>query len=121
MGLLDQGKARLNHRDEKTTAHIGGGAAGEELLGWYDAESLYLLGGPTYNRVARYMRDEGASFPVKEATLRKHLTEEKILLPAEDGHSADVIRVGGETKRALCLSRARVAELVGDLPQEKMG
>jgi len=120
LGLLTQGKARLERRDG-LPSHIGGGAAGEELLGWYDAEYLYLLGGPTYNRVARYMRDEGAFFPVKEATLRKYLLEERVLLPAEDGHNADVIRIGGETKRALCLSRARVIELVGDLPPEKMG
>ena len=119
LSLLAQGKARLNRRDG--LAHIGGGAAGEELLGWYDAEFLYILGGAAYNRVARFMRDEGALFPVKEPALRKYMIEEQILQPAEEGRTADVIRVGDETRRALRLSRAQVIEIAGDLPREKDG
>ena len=117
IGLLAQGKARLDRRDG--LAHIGGGVAGEEFLGWYDTDYLYLLGGPTYNRVARYLRDEGAFFPVKELALRKFLVEERILLTGEDEHNTDVIRVGDTIRRALRLDRARVAELVGELPPEQ--
>lgn len=111
--LLAQGKIYLDHKD--VTGRIGGGVAGEELIGWYDDQSLYLLGKVAYNRAARFLRDQGEAFPIKESTLRKYLIEEGILRPAQD-KTSDVIRVGNGTRRVLCIDRQRVEEIAGELP-----
>lgn len=112
--LLAQGRVRLEAQDGRGVT-IGGGAVGSELLGWYDTEFVYLLPGASYNRVARFLRDEGARFPVKETTLRKHLAEEGYLLRhhkqeggREVNRSTDTVRIGDDTPRTLWLYRAKV-------------
>ncbi len=119
-GLLAQGKVHLEHKGGK--AKIGGGTANDELLGWYDEERLYLLFDAAYNRVARFLRDEGAALSVKQTSLRKYLIEEGILLPPEndkDGRTTDVIRIGGTIRRVACLLRSEVIHVGGELPPEK--
>jgi len=108
--LLAQGRVRLEARDGEGI--IGGDAVGAELLGWYDDDYLYLLPGVSYNRVARFLRDEGAHFPVKERTLRKHLVEEGYLAREGDRYT-DVLRVGEKTYRVLRLYRAKVESFIG--------
>ncbi len=114
--LLNQGKVTLERKDGY--AQIGGGVAGCELLGWYDVEYIYLLSDVAYNRVARFLHDEGAFLPVREKALRKYLIEEQVAIPA-DGRTTDLIRVKSGVKRVLRLARARVEEIGGDLPEEK--
>ncbi len=125
-GLLAQGKVHLEHKEGK--AKIGGGSANDELLGWYDEERLYLLLDAAYNRVARFLRDEGAVLSVKQAALRKYLVEEGILLPPtlsesdddKDKRTTDVIRIGGAIRRVACFSRSKVVQIGGELPPEKL-
>ncbi|MBM3189867.1 MAG: DUF927 domain-containing protein [Chloroflexi bacterium] len=76
--LLAQGKAFLKPTESTNMAG--------ECLGWQDEDYLYLLSAATYNRVAKFCRDEGGYFPVKATTLHKMLAEEKyIRTPAEEG------------------------------------
>jgi DNA primase len=118
--LLGQGKVFLLDKDG-IGGKIGGGAAGEEKLGWYDAEHIYLQGGAAYNRVARFLRDQGETFPVKKGTLRKYMVEEGLLLAADEGRKTAVVRIGGATHRALWLDRAKVEEIAGELPPARGG
>jgi hypothetical protein len=87
--LLAQGKVRLEVREG--IGQIGGEESGSELLGWYDDDCVYLLPGAAYNRVARFLRDEGLHFPVKSSALRKHLCEEGFLMRGSDDRYTDVI------------------------------
>lgn len=122
-GLLIQGKVHLEHKDGK--GRLGGGAINDELLGWYDDDWLYLLFEPTYNRIARYLRDEGSTSPVKQRTLRKHLVEEGILHPPENdadasGRTTDVLRIEGTVRRVARLLRTEVVRIGGELPAERL-
>lgn len=110
--LLAQGRVRLEARDG--AGGIGGDATDAELLGWYDEEFVYLLPGAAYNRVARFLRDEGGHFPVKERTLRKHLDEEGYLARGSDDRYTDVVWVSRNQKseRVLQLYRAQVESFI---------
>jgi hypothetical protein len=114
--LLAQGKAYLlNRRDN--SKRIGGGAAGEELLGWYDDDYLYILPGASYNRVARFLRDESATLSVKKPTLAKYLLEEGLLVSDADGKT-ELLRVGSEVRRVWRLARHKVQETTGALSEK---
>ncbi len=121
-GLLIQGKVHLERTDGK--ARLGGGAAGDELLGWYDDGWLYLLFEAAYNRVARFLRDEGNAIPVKQATLKKYLIEEGVLhLPEsrkDDGRMTEVLRINDTTRRVTRLLCTEVARIGGELPPETL-
>jgi hypothetical protein len=105
--LLAQGKVRLAELDKDA----GGDG---ELLGWIDADYLYLLPSASYHRVAQYAKDEGRHFGVKENALKKALHEEGILVKIEDDpHYATPVRIGGKQQRVLKLSRAAVEKNTG--------
>jgi hypothetical protein len=87
--LLAQGKIRLEVRDG--IGQVGGEESGAELLGWYDDDYVYLLPEAPYNRIARFLRDEGLHFPVKVGTLRKQLFEEGFLMRGADDRYTDVV------------------------------
>jgi hypothetical protein len=110
--LLAQGKVRLEAREG--VGQIGGGEAGAELLGWYDDDYVYLLPGAPYNRVARFLRDEGMHFPVKASTLRKQLCEEGFLMRGSDDRYTDVIWLPQKEKseRVLRLRRESVEPFI---------
>jgi hypothetical protein len=114
--LLAQGKVRLEVRDG--IGQVGGGESGAELLGWYDDDCVYLLPGAAYNRVTRFLRDEGAHFPVKVSTLRKHLFEEGFLMRGADDRYTDVIWLPQKSKseRVLRLRRESVEPFVAFPP-----
>ncbi len=108
--LLAQGKALLRPRSVDTT---GCDAAGSEFLGWYDEEFVYLLPEVAYNRTARFLRDEGGYFPVKERTLRKYLAEEGYLMQESDGgRYTDLLRVGEKRYRVLRLYRGKIEDFL---------
>jgi hypothetical protein len=108
--LLAQGKVWL--RAQYGEERIGGDAVGAELLGWYDDDCIYLLPGVSYNRVARFARDEGSHFPIKERTLWKHLTDEGYLWRMNGNRYTDRFWDGERRHRVLRLSRARIGERV---------
>jgi len=117
--LLAQGKVRLKARGGDGI--IGGDAVGSEFLGWYDSEFVYLLPGAAYNRVARFLRDEGAHFPVKERTLRKHLVEEGYLARGDDSRYTDRYWDGKHHYRVLRLYTDKIAEYVDALSCPETG
>jgi hypothetical protein len=121
--LLALGRVYL--KDSVGEEQIGGGAAGNEGIGWYDEDYIYLLPA-VYNHVARFLRDEGARFPIKERTLRKHLHEEDYLERKEDSNRHTVRYWDGESEsqhRVLKLRRSAVARHVDlfDIPDDEDG
>ncbi|NLF02897.1 MAG: DUF927 domain-containing protein [Anaerolineales bacterium] len=100
--LLDQGRVRLD--ELRGTGCVGGG----EPIGWHDENRVYLLPG-AYNSVARYLRDEGGHFPVKERALYKALVEEGYLQRMEAGRYTDRLWDGERSHRVLWLDRDRLS------------
>ena len=110
--LLAQGKVRLEVREG--IGQVGGEESGAELLGWYDDDYVYLLPGAAYNRVARFLRDEGLYFPIKVGTLRKHLWEEGFLVRGSDDRYTDVIWLPqrNRSERVLRLRREKIEPFI---------
>jgi hypothetical protein len=105
--LVAQGKARLDHTNQLD--FIGDG----ERLGWYDENYLYLLPSASYHLVARYERDEGRIFGVKENALRKMLAEEGLSFVSDKAHYTARVRVAGEQPRVLKIAKAHAKKVSG--------
>ncbi|MBM3131214.1 MAG: DUF927 domain-containing protein [Chloroflexi bacterium] len=112
--LLAQGKARLQHTD---TPESGGDG---EMLGWYDADYLYLLPSAAYHCVAKYERDEGRIFGTKQNALRKMLAEEGLAVVSDDTHLAALARIGGKQRRVLKIIKRDAEKIAGGIPLEKV-
>ncbi len=114
VGLLHQKRVRLEDRSGEGTQWIGG-TLETEHLGWYDDDYLYLIPGAGYNRVTRFLRDQGERLGINERTLRKYLSEEGVLESKEGRYNSNT-RVNGEIKRVIKLERKEVERIAGDLP-----
>jgi len=99
--LFAQGKAFLKPTESTS---MGG-----ECLGWQDEDYLYLLSAATYNRVAKFCREEGGYFPVKATTLHKMLAEEGYIEVAADGFLVQVWR--DDRNQRVLKVRRKVADL----------
>ena len=104
--LIAQGAARLNQLDHPNVR------ADNELLGWQDRRYLYLLPSVSYHCVARFEREQGRNFGIRENALRKALVEDGILV-ADAGHHTASVRIARERRRVLKLSRAAVEKISG--------
>ena len=105
-GLVAQGKAKLYPKGNKEYIP----EPGTELLGWYDDDYIYLLPEASYHLVARYLREEGRHFPVRETTLRKYLAEEGYLERGDEEHYTSPVRTGGKLYRTFRVHREKVKE-----------
>jgi len=113
--LLAQGRVRLKRaRSEQS---MGGG----EDVGWYDDDYIYLLSDSSYNVIARFLRDEGSHFPVKERALHKALVEEGYLVRGSEDRFTDRYWDGERRYRVLKLLRTRVGEQVDALAHTETG
>ena len=100
--LLTQGKVYLKPCNG-LSGPLGGDTA-SEMLGWYDHDRLYLLPEATYSRIAKYFREQGNIFPVRETTLRKMLAEEGAI-ETKDGRKTLVVTLDGNNRRVMVLRR----------------
>ena len=82
-----------------------------DLLGWQDAEALYLLPEATWHAVSRFCRESGEPFPLREARLRHNLEQEGIV-ETEPGRRTATVRVAGKTRRVLQVRRDVVEEIL---------
>ena len=114
VSLLHQQRVRLEEKSGGGIQWIGG-ALEAELLGWYDTDYLYLIPGAGYNRVARFLRDQGERLGIDQRTLRKYLSEESVLESREGRYNFNA-RINGAIQRVIKLDRRKVEELAGELP-----
>ena len=56
------------------------------MLGWADAEWLYLGPEASYRAVARFYRDAGEPYPLRQGRLFQELAEAKLSDPGRDAH-----------------------------------
>jgi len=81
---------------------------GQDLMGWYDNDYIYLDPTAAYNRVARWMRDEGRALGINTQGLRQGLVEYGYAEASEAGHFTTRIRTNGRIHRILKLEREKV-------------
>ncbi len=98
--LLAQKKVVLHLRGSEIDPPFG-----QDLIGWYDTEFVYLDPVATYNRVAKWYRDEGRTLGITEGVLRKSLLEEGILVrPSDsDSHLTSRLSVNGRRHNVMTL------------------
>jgi hypothetical protein len=107
--LVAQGRAVLLKRDpgDEPVPYRA------DLLGWQDAERLYLLPEVTWHAVTRFCRESGEPFPLREVRLRLALEQEK-LAEVESGRLTATVRVAGKTRRVIRISRAKAEEILDE-------
>ncbi len=87
--------------------------AGMDLLGWQDDEALYLLPEAAFQAVARFCRESGELFPIRQERLKKDLAKEG-LMECDPGRYTRTVKIAGRTRRVLSLKRAGVETLLGE-------
>ena len=85
---------------------------GVDVLGWQDDEALHLIPETAYMAVARFCREAGEPFAVRQERLAKDLAKEGITECESDRYTRTV-RVSGRTRRVWSLRRAVVEDLLG--------
>jgi len=109
--LLVQKRAVLLAKDSSSE----GLRAEIPLLGWQDDDYLYLLPDAAFQAVARFARDAGDAFPIREYRLRQDLIQAGFA-KADPNHTTSPVRVGGALRRVICLRRAAISAVLGEEP-----
>jgi hypothetical protein len=107
MALLTSGKAHLRSKEGGDQVQPG------ELLGWLDEEAVLLIPEASFLAVARFCRDTGEAFAVREYRLREDLLREKLAF-ADKGRRTTTVKIEGGVRRVLGLHRAAIEELLGE-------
>lgn len=77
------------------------GGVSEDFIGWYDANTFYLLPGTTYNAVTKFFANRNAHIAVSEKTLWKQLEQENTLIPGTEGRTVKKTFGGGKRQRVI--------------------
>ncbi len=82
---------------------------GTDLVGWYDADAIYLDPVAAFNKVSKWMRDENRTLGVTEPGLRRALLERGIVARREGEQRLTArLSVNSRQHRVLTLIRDRV-------------
>ncbi len=79
-------------------------------LGYEDDTFLYLFAEPTYKTVRKFCEEQGESFSLTSRPLWKAMAEEG-LIESCAGQNTRAVRVGGTTKRLLCLYKDKAVSI----------
>jgi hypothetical protein len=74
---------------------------------------LYLGPEASYRAVARFYRDAGEPYPLRQVRLFQELAEAKLSDP-DKGRTTRTWRIGGKMRRVLRLDRHQVETLLGE-------
>ena len=91
------------------------------LIGWYDHDSLYLIPDAGFQAVARFCREAGEPFPVRQGRLLRDLSQQG-LSECSAGRHTITARVGGRPRRVLHLKRRAIERLLDEkvaIPSEE--
>jgi hypothetical protein len=90
-------------------------------IGWYDDEFIYSLPEAAYEAVARFCRECGEVFPLRQERLAREFHQDG-LSDRDREHYTVVARVGGQLRRVIRLHRNKVEQFVGEpLPGARGG
>ena len=108
LAIMTQGRAVLLPKDISE-----GDPRSDALIGWQDEESLYLMPDAVFQAVARFCRESGELFPIRQERLLRDLAREG-LSEHDPGRHTTTVRIGGRSRRVLRLHRAAVEVLLGE-------
>jgi hypothetical protein len=107
--MLTQQRALLLPKDQ-----LGEMARSEEsLIGWQDDVSLYLIPQVAFRAVAKFCREAGEPFPIRQERLWRDLAEEG-LSECDPGRHSTTARIAGRTRRVVRLRRDAVEAFMGE-------
>lgn len=86
--LLASGEARTDPLDSPPSCDLSDVG---RRIGWHDDIYYYLLPGTTYNHISKFLGCRGATFPLTEKALWRHLDQEG-LIQVEDSSSGKIQR-----------------------------
>jgi hypothetical protein len=109
--LVTQSAVRFGSQDEDADDSM----PGRPFIGWQHDDSLYLIPDATFQAVARFCRDTGEPFPVKQNRLNKDLAREGLLVHDEKRYTTTA-RLGkdNQTKRVLLIRLDKAESLLGE-------
>lgn len=109
--VLAQGHSKLLPRYDPAPTDIR-----DEILGWVDDESVYLLPELSYRAVSTFARESNHPFTTSLDRLRRDFAKEG-LSQCEAGRNTTTVRIGGKSRRVLKLDRSAVERAIEhDLP-----
>ena len=113
LGIIDTLLAQ-NHVVFMPRGHDGEPPFNKELLGWYDADYVYMEPLAAYNQVSRWLNTEGRTIGLTEPGLRQALFEGGVaIMPAGETdkdrkHNTKRVQVNGRVHRVLIMPKDRL-------------
>ena len=98
--LIDSGSAVIINRNFEPNV------TPNNLIGYEDDDYYYLNKTAAHRAVKKLCDEQGESFTITEKGLLKALAEEKLINTA-DGQNTKSVRIGGKTKRVVCLIKSK--------------
>lgn len=98
--LIDSGSAVIINRNFEPNV------TPNNLIGYEDDDYYYLNKTAAHRAVKKLCDEQGESFTITEKGLLKALAEEKLIDTAE-GQNTKSVRIGGKTKRVVCLIKSK--------------
>jgi hypothetical protein len=105
--ILIQGQARLDCMPGYDGHSIG---SSEQVIGWYDANCIYLMKAAAWHVVQRRCIAENTHFPFSKATFFKMLVNKEIILPGKGGDTTHVMTIDKKSVRVIKIIKGGVYE-----------
>jgi hypothetical protein len=105
--LLIQGQARLDCMPGYNGHSIG---SSENVIGWYDANCIYLMKTAAWHLVQRRCIAENTHFPFSKPTFFKMLANKQIILPGKGGDTTHVMTIDKKSVRVLKIKEGGIYE-----------
>jgi len=105
--LLIQGQARLDCMPGFDGHSIG---SSEQVIGWYDANCIYLMKAAAWHLVQRRCISENTHFPFSKATFFKMLANKQIIIPGKGGDTTHVMTIDKKSVRVVKIKEGGIYE-----------
>ena len=102
--LLESGQVYVRSRYETSTL------LSNSCIGFEDGDWFYLYSDAIHRAVRKLCEEQGETFPISSRTLLKALAEEG-LIDTASGQNTKSIRLGGKSRRVICLSKEKAQRI----------
>lgn len=79
-------------------------------IGYEDGEQYFLFSDLAHKTVRKFCEEQGESFPISAKGLLKALAEEG-LIETSSGQNTKSVRIGGKSKRVVCLDKYKAKRI----------
>lgn len=102
--LLESGQVYVRSRYETSTL------LSNSCIGFEDGDWFYLYSDATHRAVRKLCEEQGETFSISSRTLLKALAEEG-LIDTASGQNTKSIRLGGKSRRVVCLNKEKAQRI----------